>query len=266
MTLCRYDRDTATYLTDDGEECRRDEYGDPTRHCTSRRTCSQHVGHAELTCARCLGRTRTDIRQIVNRSVELLPEAVHVGVDSEAANLAGPAADPEAWSWRKVAAKQGRAWHLSLIEDDDDWHPYTVLTRWAQMLTEDYGDERPEAWTITNAAAYLERVLGKVAQDDGQDWPLFAREIRKCRSHLEAVLRDSLAPERGAPCPTCRDAGTFVRLYREYGHWCLDPDCRRRDHFITDDGDEWRCPRNVDHVWTHERYRSFVEERQKTGA
>lgn len=262
MSTCRFDRDAGTYLTPDGDECKRDEYGDPTHHCTARRTCSQHVGWAELTCARCLGRTRQDIRQIVDLAGLMLPEAIEVGVDSEAANLAGPAADPEAWSWRKVAAKQGGSWHLSLVEDDDDWHPYTVLGRWALMLAEDYGDELATHLTVDRSAGYLDRVLGKVAQDEHQDFPLLAREIRKCRAHLEAVLRDSRQPERGAPCPDCKTDGRFVRLVREYGHWCEDPECCR-EHVRDDSEDVWKCPRHPTHKWTHKRYTDWIEERMQ---
>ncbi len=262
-TRCKYDRETGEYVTDDGETC-----DTPRReHCQARRTCSVHLGWGELTCPRCVGRVRLDVRNIVERAALMLPEAMVAGVNSEAANLAGPAADVEAWSWRKVAAKQGRAWHLSLDEDDDDWHPYTVLTRWAVMLSEDYGLEQPAKWTITNAAQFLDRVMTRVAQDEGQDFPLLAREIRKCRQHLEAVLSDSLSPERGVPCPECAEAEskTFVRLVREYPHWCDDEDCTQV-HVASDELDIWVCPRNpVDHWWTHAAYTNRLEER-KIGA
>jgi hypothetical protein len=258
---CRWDREAEQYLND-GEPCRTDDYGDPTKHCTARRTCSQHIGERELTCARCIGRTRTDIRQIVERAALMLPEAMVAGVDSEAANLAGPAADVEAWSWRKISAKQGRAWHVSLIEDDDDWHPETVLTRWAQMLTEDYRIERPVAWNLGNAAGFLDRRLHRIAQDDGQDFPLLAREMRKCRTHLESVLRDSLAPERGAPCPTCKDAGDLVRLVREYPHWCTDEACEQQFHPVDEEFDVWVCPRNREHWWTAAGYGELMDARK----
>ena len=256
---CRWDSEAADYLID-GEPCRRDEYGDPTRHCTSRRTCNQHVGPSEQTCARCIGRTRQDIRQTVQLAALMLPEALIQGVESEAANLAGPAADPEAWSWRKVAAMQGRAWHLSMVEDDDDWHPFTVTTRWAWLLSNAYNGPTPDVWNISNAAAYLDVVLHRVAQDDDQDFPQLAREFRKCRNHLEAVLANSHQPERGAPCPACRDAGKFVRLEREYAHWCENPDCERF-HFLDETADVWRCPVNREHWWNPEGYRDLLKER-----
>jgi hypothetical protein len=259
---CHYDHERSEYITADGDPCRVDEYGDPTRHCTAKRTCSQHVGPGELTCARCLGRTRANLRRIPIVSRLMMLIALEDGVNSEAANLAGPAADPEAWSWRKVAARQGKSWHLSLIEDDDEEHPYLVLGRWDMMLREDYSHPSDVVLTIANAAAYLDGQLGRMAQDDTQDFPLFSREVRDCRNHLERVLRTAAFRQRGVPCPTCvGDEKGSPRLVREYGHWCEDDDCRRV-HYLDDSGDVWRCPRNAGHVWEHERYENYLKDRR----
>lgn len=257
---CKYDREAGTYLLD-GEPCRVDEYGDPTNHCTATRTCTEHVGSNELTCARCLGRVRVTIRRIPDLAALMLPVAITTGVDSHAANLAGPAADPEAWSWRKIAARKGGPWHLSLIEDDDEEHPHTVLSRWAVMIAEDYGHDLPTL-TVTSAADYLDRQLGRIAQDDSQDFPLLAREVRKCRRHLESVLATLAHKERGAPCPTCvgNEEGS-PRLVRHYPHWCTEPACCR-EHPTDDSGDVWQCPRNPAHVWTHEAYEKWIDERK----
>lgn len=261
MTKCRFDRDRGEYLAD-GEPCRTDEYGDPTKHCTATRTCTNHIGRDELTCARCLGRTRANLRRIPVVSRLMMLIALEDGVDSEAANLAGPSADPEAWSWRKIAARQGKAWHLSLIEDDDEHHPGLVLGRWDLMLREDYDHPSDEPITIANAAAYIERQLTRIAQDPEQDFPLMAREIRTCRNHLERVLRTALAKQRGAPCPDCtsEETGVGPRLVREYGHWCEDEDCERI-HYTDDSADIWVCPRKREHWWSHEDYTRWVEER-----
>jgi len=211
-----------------------------------------------------VARVRQDIRAIRDLAPVMLPAALFAGVNSEAASLAGPACDVEAWSWRKVAARQGVAWHVSLEEDDDEQHPYTVLTRWEFMLREDYDQPRTTPTSTTEAADYLDRTLHRLAQDDEQDWPLFAREIRRCRTHLEGVLRDSRQPERGAPCPDCRDEGRVVRMTREYSHWCAAEDCERI-HYADDSGDRWVCPANREHWRTHSEYVRWVEER-KVGA
>ena len=235
------------------------------RHCTARSNCAWHVEHGELTCGRCLAGVRTDLRWIAALAPLLPVAAVGDGVDSEAANLAGPAADPEAWSWRKVAAKQGRAWHVSLVEDDDEHHPATVLGTWERMIREDYDHETTAPLSVAGAADYLDRVLHRIAHDDEQDFPLMRRELRKCRQHLEAVLHNDDRPDRGAPCPDCTSEQTGVgpRLVRKYGHWCEDDDCQRL-HYDDEADDVWQCPKVRAHRWTHKAYSDYVEERRAT--
>jgi hypothetical protein len=285
---CRWDREAEAYLAD-GEPCRTDDYGDPTVHCTARRACGNHVGRGELTCAQCVGRVRQDIRTIVARSAELLPEAVERGVvTTEALNLASPAADVRTWSERRVAMKAHLlTWEAlaritakqyvharATMEDDDEHHPYTVLTRWELMLREDYDQPRTTPTSISAAADYLERTLPRLAQDPEQDFRNFRNEIRKCRSHLEATLRDSQTPERGAPCPDCLAAGRVVKLDREYPHWCDDEACERIHYSVMMDKhgeivpdtthDRWVCPRG--HWRSHEDYQRWIEERHDATA
>lgn len=216
-------------------------------HCTCRTACPEHVGPTELTAPKCIGRTRDDLAMIVTLAALMLDEAVERGIDSEAANLAGPAADPEAWSWRKVAAKQGGSWHASLIEDDDEHHPLFVLGVWDMMLREDYGPDTTERITVTSTAGYLDHVLHRLANDREQDFPLFAGEVRRCRTHMEAVLHDSRLPEMGAPCPICTAlTGRGPKLVKRY----VDED-------VTGASDEWRCS-VCGNVWREADYRLRV--------
>jgi hypothetical protein len=262
---CRWDAETNSYLTPDGETCDTPRSG----HCTARRTCSQHLAWGELTCARCIGRTRANIRRIADVAPLLPTVALEARrIDSEAVTLAGPACDVEAWSWRKIAAKQGVAWHQSQVEEDDDWHPYTVLVRWAHMLSEDFGADRPEVWTITNAAAFLERVLHRVANAEDQDFRLLRSEIERCRNRLDGpgVLRVRPSPERGASCPTCKaeNPKSVEQLVRTYSHWCDDEDCTKI-HTTSDELDIWRCPRDPEHWWNAQGYANMLKERKVAG-
>ena len=274
MIRCRWDRDREDYVNGD-EFCRTDDYGDPTYHCTARRTCANHVGAGELTCARCIGRARANIRRIVELAPLMAVQALDAGVESDALNLAGPAADYGVFSARR---NLDRMWLMTnipevnleramrnLLPDDDEFHPYGVLTRWEFMLREDYGHQRDDATSVSSAGAYLERTLGRFAQDPEQDFPLFAREIRQCRNHLEAAIRNSHTPERGAPCPDCLEDGDrhVVRMTREYGHWCDADECERI-HYADDTDDRWVCPRNREHWRSHEDYSRWVEERKAT--
>lgn len=255
---CYRDRDNGVRFTKnahrhdcDDPDCRGCVVCPETDHCSHKRNCSWHVEHGQVTCGRCLAGVRRDLRWIEPLATLMPTAAESDGIESEAANLAGPAADPEAWTWRKVAAKQGRAWHVSLVEDEDEHHPATVLGTWARMVTEDYGHDMPERATVTWCAAYLDRNLHRIANDPEQDFPLMGRELRKCRQHLEAVLHNDDRPEHGAPCPACHDDGVEhpPRLTRKYAErWQASDDSR----------DTWHCPRRREHTWSEYDYRLRV--------
>lgn len=238
-------------------------------HCTTRRQCGRHIATTGLTCPTCLGNTRNDLATIVKRSSDLTDEATHAGINSEAANLAGPAADPEQLSARRIYTKrhitdtlppeQWEAAH-TLIEDEDPHHPYAVLGRWEMMLREHYGHHTDRLITIGSAAHYLDGILTHLAEDPWQDFPLFAREIRACRAHLEAVLKDSRAPEAGAPCYMCDARPNVVRKHRELRDRHRPTD--RQGYTIDSDGqripeDGWECP-DCKTWWTDADYDRWV--------
>lgn len=269
MSNCRWDRDAEDYLID-GEPCRTDDYGDPTRHCKARRTCSQHIGRDELTCARCIGRTRNDVRQLSPLAALMWNVAIGGGdVTTDAAMYAGPAANMDEYAENREAAihqldasaKRGlisqRVYlkELGRIVNDDESHPANVLGVWCRMWAENYGLTMPNTASLTECIAFVEANLHRVAQDEDQDFPLFAREVSSCRSAMEFALRNSHAAERGAPCPTCSTPAP--RLRRDYGHWCDAEDCEQI-HYSDDSGDRWICPRNRDHWWSEEDYRRWV--------
>lgn len=233
------------------------------RHCTARPGCTWHVATGELTCGRCIAGVRGDLRWIESLSALLLTQALGDGVDSQAAMLAGPASDPEAAMWHRLASVD----RLASLPIEEDQHPLTVLGTWDMMIRSDYDHPSDVPVTIANAAAYLDRHLAQIAHDENQDFPLLRRELRKCRQHLEAVIHNDDKPVRGVPCPECTNPETGVgpRLIRHYPHWCDDPECERI-HDDSDQADVWRCPRNHDHSWTHADYEARVEPRRKATA
>lgn len=253
---CRYVEGWGHYLASHEATCRdhdcdgcqpcEPEHG----HCAARSRCGGHLtAPHQLTCPRCIGRTRTDLDEIKRLCGLLLAEAVEVGVDSEAANLAGPAADPEAAMWRRLHEYD----RLHEIAGEPDRHPLTVLGTWDFMLREDYDQPTALRCTVARAADYLAGQLDRLAQDPEQDWALFAAEIHACRAHLEDVLGEGMRPERGAPCPACEPAPP---LTKRWAHWCDDPECRR-EHDASGAGDEWRCPA-CRAAWTEAEYRLWV--------
>lgn len=280
---CYRDRDNGIRFVKNGH---RHDCGDPAcrgctpcpekRHCGGKRNCSWHLPEGVLTCGRCVGDARRELGWIADLSALVGVQAMTDGVTSEAANLAGPAADPRALAEWQVARKGylrsleslGRiteAQHLHALEvlsEDDDLHPYAVLTRWQMMLAEDYGHDLPGRLTIANAAAYLDRQLHRVANDEHQDFLLLKAELRDCRKHLETVLHNDEQRDRGAPCPTCRAAGRIERLERQYAHWCQDETCEKF-HFTDDGSDVWRCPRDRSHWWTQQGYADVLAARRR---
>jgi hypothetical protein len=269
MSACRWDRDAEDYLID-GKPCRTDDYGDPTRHCKARKTCSNHVGQGEITCARCISRCRADIRQLSPLASLMWTVAIAAGeVTTDAAMYAGPAADMDEYAENREAvihqldtsvrrgtiSEKVYLKELGRINADDESHPANVLGVWCRMWAEHYGLTMPNTAHLEACIAFIDANLHRVAQDETQDFPQFVREVRDCRQHMESTLRNSHAAERGAPCPICKSPAPKLR--REYGHWCDNPDCEKI-HYGDDAGDRWICPNDRDHWWWEEDYRLWV--------
>lgn len=202
----------------------------PIAHCG---TCGhRHVD--ELTCPHCIDDARTNLNHIRDLSTQLLHEAIHRGVDSEAADLHGPTADPNAWRQR---GRHGAAYTTEQRLGEN--HPLWVLGTWDMLVTEHYGQlERTTRVTIADAAGYLNRNLTDLAQDPDFAFNELAHELRACRTHLEAVLHDGEQIDAGAPCMTCG-----VPLRREWGKLAA--------------ADGWRCPRCREFS-TEDQYRFAV--------
>lgn len=261
----------------------------PQAHCAMHGTCATHVDtDAGLrTCPSCIGTNRRDLSKIgdlyavAGTLVEsrtgaevgiLLDEVTESGVDSEAFNLVGPAAAPDQYDARQdwnrelgEAQEWRRGWCTyprPVDEQDDRHHPYLVLGRWDIRLRDVYGPQTDLFITVTSSIDYLTRLLvGPFPHTD--EFEDFARDVAQCRNHLETVIHDSRAPERGRPCPKCTDDDTRApRLQKRYaahialkpGEPCQRPDCRTcagRD-------DTWHCPSNAEHWWSEEDYRLRV--------
>lgn len=229
--------------------------GDPLAHCTARSRCSRHVAPDVLSCPVCVGKVRERLRRIVALNRLLPVAAVESGsVDSEAANLAGPATDPAGWSEAHLAARRAAEAagldpaDLDFPEDDPD-HPYLVLGRWDLMLREDYGPPTDLRITVYRAADYLDSQLDRLAQDPDQGFSEFISDVTACLAHLEAVLAVAERRETGAPCPACREAGQDKppRLVLQ-----------RDDTDTTGAHDVWTCPTDRNHRWSDAEYRLRV--------
>lgn len=219
-------------------------------HC---RVCNRT--HADGACAECLAETRDDLRETARMIGDLPAEVESRGINGEAMTLLGPVADPEARGHLEASVAAGRVsrdvLEASHLKDCDDprctgcageLHPGFVLLSW-QMVWRDAldHDEAPDA-EIPTAVDYLDKTMAYMGTYPHVPFEDFARDLRRCRSHIEAVLHDGEQVERGAPCPDCGKT-----LERHYGSRVAD--------------DRWTCPsRRCGVSYSTAQYRGWVEE------
>src|SRR5690348_9485322 len=201
------------------EDCVRDECAGcqpcTEPHC---RVCAKE--HADGTCAACVGEAREDLTAIRDLCRNLDDEVVIKGVDSEAMNLLLPAADPEAWGHVTTSVMVGRlpADYLQCDRCDSAWpcsnpkhatgelHPLFVLVTWEEVWRDALDHETEAQATVEAAADYLGQQLTYMAGYEHAPFEDFARDLRRCRNHLEAVLHDGEQRETGAPCMRCENS------------------------------------------------------------
>lgn len=211
----------------------------PERHC---QLCyREHVTHegrgTDQTCATCINQIRTHITGIVGYATRMLGEAIMRGINSEAADLHGPAANPLAWQQRGT---YGHRYDPDTRLADN--HPLWVLGTWEQKIARHLGQHRTGRVTITEAARYLDLHLTRLAHDHDFELDNLAEAISDCHTHMETVLRDGDQIDRGAPCPMCGRANL------------------RKDHGDAIDDDRWRCPRHdCNAAYTEHDYRQKVQ-------
>lgn len=266
MTECRYDTQAKAHLID-GEPCKRDEHGNPVRHCRARSRCTYHLGWDEYACPECAGKARGNLESIADLMALMPDEAVERGVNSEAANIAGPHADFVSAGWRLV--NQGVPGD-KVRDELDMLDPYTCLTYHERVIREEMNHDGLTlvSPTVSESAGYLMWVLTDLtrSEDGAEMLSSLLGDTMRLRRHMESVLMDSRTPERGAPCPACVAAELgSPRLVRVYSHWCDDSECRRL-HVADDSADVWRCPQDESHEWSHEAYTRWIEERERMRA
>lgn len=210
-------------------------------HC---RVCGKN--HAEQTCPACLASTREDLAEIARlcaqvdgpitpRTTGLAAEAAYAGVESDAMVLLAPAADPEGLGHMEASVAVGRVPADYLEKADHDQHPLFVLGTW-EMVWRDHFDVPTELQaTIQRLVDFLGEHMHAMASEPWVPFEDFAKDLRACRAHLEAVLHDGIREDTGVPCMECR-----VPLERVWGERQL-PDGKLFE--IDRRGDGWVCPR-----------------------
>lgn len=202
----------------------------PEAHCCvcgKEHTTLDGVG-ADLTCGLCLAAVRSDLDQIGSLAARMLEEAIVKGINSTAAMHAGPVADMEAWSNRKVSTLAGRIDPAWLEDNHDELHPTWVVGTWEMLIREHLDQPSDDKVTLTEARSYLGVHLTRLAHDPEFAFEELARDIRKCRGHLEDVLHDGERETYGAPCLKCEKPLLRDDQDDEESWWCQR--CKRRSN------------------------------------
>jgi hypothetical protein len=182
------------------------------------------VTHVNGTCAECMAETREALHDIA-RMTDALPEEVeHRGVEGEAMMLLGPVADPEAFGHMSASVAAGRVSPDYLADAIGETHPVWVLGTWDMRWRDALDHDTTELVTLAASVDYLDRTMTYMGGYPHVSFEDFARDLRRCRTHLEAVLHDGEQVDQGAPCMSCG-----ARLERTWG-----TDAK---------GDGWSCPR-----------------------
>jgi uncharacterized C2H2 Zn-finger protein len=205
-------------------------------HC---RVCGRT--HSEGACPECIGSTRDDLRTIATMCDALPAEVAHRGINGEAMVLLGPATDPERWGFTEASVLSGRL-PADWIEDaTGELHPMFVLGTWEMVWRDHLEQPTGLKATLPRLVDYLDARMHSMATEPFVSFEDFARDLRRCRAHMELVLHDGEQVDRGAPC--MGDECERVPLKREWGKLAA--------------ADGWRCPRC--NVWrSDEDYRRNV--------
>lgn len=197
-----------------------------------------------------MAETRETLREVARLCDALPDEVEHRGVEGEAMMLLGPAADPERRGHLEASVAAGRVPEDYLEAADHELHPLFVLGSWDGLWREHLEHDEPTTrLTVSSAVDYLDRQLTYMAGEPLIPFEDFARDLRKCRAHLEAVLHDGAQVERGAPCPECNKPLTFTWAER-----------------VADD--RWVCHNKGCKVtgYTTSQYRGWVEDDARSSA
>lgn len=247
--------------------CTHDDNGNPVRHCQHRDYCTTHLRPGEHACPRCVGKVRGNLDYILTSTAVLAAEAIVAGVDSEALNLSGPYANVVLARWHRVnTARTG-----GVLEETDWTHAGVALGEWESIVRELLGHDASllVSDTLSATVSYLSWVLTDLARSEEHQDTLsaLATAISELRNHIDAVLHDSRAPEKGAPCFTCAlkapaaaadDPVRVPRLFKQHSHWCTRDSCDK-EHDTTGVRDRWVCEKDESHRFTEGEYRLQVE-------
>lgn len=191
--------------------------------------------HIRLSISRELTDITTLYRHLPDEAANHADDKMFPGGD--AMNLAGPAANLEAWEHRHEAAEDHGQPSYAHLQTDTELHPLLVLASWEDIIRDHRNQPTDLRASVTRAADYIRNSLDwALTEDDnlGINFPpieAMLNDLRKVRRRLEELLRDGEQVDRGAPCLGDNCGG--VLLIQDWADDAKDdtwhcPKCRRR--------------------------------------
>ena len=157
-----------------------------------------------------------DLRAIVEMYGNLEDEAISRGDDrdvpgGEALLMLGPVANVEAWQHRFETVETTGGDTDYVVDQTGELAPLLVLATWEDAVRDELDQPTDLRASVQRAADYLRaKITWMVGDDENGDANFLAvdalmRDLKRCRSNLEAVLRDGIRHDRGVPCMYCGD-------------------------------------------------------------
>lgn len=160
-------------------------------HC---RVCG--TTHATGTCAECLATARATLHSIAQHCDALPDEVAHRGIDGEAMMLLGPAANPEARGHLEASIAAGRVPPDYLDRADHELHPLFILGCWDMVWRDALEHDETESMDLPGVIDYLDRQMTYMAGYEHVAFEEFADDLRRCETHIRAVLHDQNQGDR----------------------------------------------------------------------
>lgn len=188
----------------------------------------------------------SNLSRIISLCRNLEDEAAHRFADKDlpggaALVMLGPVANLEAFNYRQLSEIMGRTGNYGDevdFPDTDPVPPLLVLAGWADVVAGERGDDRSRVRaTIDSEVDYLRSVIDWIIGENADHEPYFLPahelhlDLKRVVSSLEAVLKDGIRIDRGAPCMRCS-----TNLEKVWG------DSEATDRWVCRTCDEWSGP------------------------
>ena len=194
-----------------------------------------------------------NLTEIVDLVTHLEAQAIHDANDHElpggdAMVALAHVASPEAWEHIYEAA-EANGYDVSHVADEDDSAepPLQTLLFWSEQWRVEHNRESDRRPTVISEANFIRYMLNW-AWENEVHFRDFARDVKKAKGKLEAVLYAGKRNERGVQCFDCRVDLVRQSWDRKILHRCDGHDgiCYLpHAHCPHDRGglrDEWKCP------------------------